>query len=140
MAKNDKYFQNVKEALFKEGFTITKTPLTFRLEGHTYKMDIGAERVIVMAENQKERIAVEIKSFLDKSFINDFHDANGQYNTYTNVLLEKKSDYKLYLAIPDAVYQTGFTDPFITRLCLRNKMSIITFDPHINRIMQWITR
>ena len=88
----------------------------------------------------KEKIAVEVKSFLDKSFINDFHDANGQYNTYTHVLAQAKVDYKLYLAVPDKVYQKHFTDTFITHMCLVNKMSIVTFDPTINRIMQWIKR
>jgi len=143
MARNDKYYPNVVEALFKEGFIVTKAPLTYTLgsNSHTYKIDLAAERTIFIAEkSSKEKIAVEVKSFLDNSFINDFHDANGQYNTYTHVLAEAQADYKLYLAIPEKVYDNHFTDTFITQMCLANKMSIITFDPTINRIIQWIKR
>lgn len=143
MARNDKYFPNVVEALFKEGFTVTKSPLTYTLgsNSHTYKIDLAAERPILIAEkSSKEKIAVEVKSFLDNSFINDFKEANGQYDLYQNVLLEAKADYKLYLAVPEKVYQKHFTDTFIIRVCLVNKMSIITFDPTINRIIQWIKR
>lgn len=141
MARNDKYFPNVVEALFKEGFIVTKTPLSYRLGSHTYKIDLAAERTILIAEKSStERIAVEVKSFLDNSFINDFKEANGQYDIYQKVLSKVKEDYKLYLAVPDKVYKDHFTDPFITDICLTNKMSIITFDPTINRIIQWIKR
>jgi hypothetical protein len=83
---------------------------------------------------------VEIKSFLDKSFINDFHDSVGQYNDYAGVLEYKKIERKLWLAIPHKVYFEHFTDPFITNLVIRNNMSIVTFDPTINRIVQWLPR
>jgi hypothetical protein len=144
MARNDKYFPNVVESLFKEGFIVTKTPLYFTLgsNSHTYKIDLAAERTILIAEKaSKEKIAVEVKSFLDPSFINDFKEASGQYRIYTHVLSAAKADdYKLYLAVPDKVYKDHFTDTFITSVCAADKISIITFDPTINRIMQWIKR
>jgi len=139
MAKNDKYFQNVKEALQKEGW-ITSSPLYLQSDEVVFKIDIFAERVILVAENKKEQIAVEVKSFLNKSFINDFHDCTGQYRNYVTMLNEVKPTCKLWLAVPVDVYKNNFTNPFITRCTIVNNMSIVTFDPNINRIIQWLPR
>ena len=71
MAKNDKYYENVKEALQKEGWIITHSPFRVRIDNKIkFKMDLGAERTLFEFENRKEKIVVEIKSFLDPSFIN----------------------------------------------------------------------
>jgi hypothetical protein len=140
MAKNDKYYENVKEALQKDGWIITHSPFRVRIDHIKFKMDLGAERTLFEFENTKEKIVVEIKSFLDSSFINDFHDCVGQYNDYLGALEYTQVKRKLWLAIPHKVYLDNFMHPFIISQVVRNSMSIVTFDPTINRIIQWIPR
>ena len=62
MAK-DKYHEHVKEALIKDGGTITNDPYYLNLGKVKYEIDLGAEKLIgATKENQK--ILVEVKSFL----------------------------------------------------------------------------
>ena len=72
MAK-DIFHDAVVVALQNEGWTITHDPYTISPgEGIEYKVDLGAERIIVGAERGNEKIAVEIKSFI------------GLYNKYVD--------------------------------------------------------
>lgn len=52
----------VKNALVKDGWTVTHDPLTLRLDGLKLFVDLGAERVLA-AEKGARRIVVEIKTF-----------------------------------------------------------------------------
>ena len=74
MAKKDKYHEQVKEALIKEGWEITHDPYKVKLGSPTLKIDLGAEKLIA-AKKGKEKIAVEIKSFISPSFFTDFYAA-----------------------------------------------------------------
>ena len=49
-------------------------------------MDIAAEKSIA-AEKQGQKILVEVKSFLSRSFINDLEQAVGQYVVNTEIIL-----------------------------------------------------
>ncbi len=72
----------VREALEKEGWTITNDPyLIRRLNRKPFEVDLGAEKFIA-AERGSDLIAVEIKSFLGSSMTYDFHAAFGQYGVY----------------------------------------------------------
>jgi XisH protein len=78
MAK-DVFHQQVKNALIKDGWIITNDPLTIRIsEAVKVQIDLAAENAIA-AERGIEKIAVEIKSFIAGSDINEFHTALGQY-------------------------------------------------------------
>ena len=61
MAK-DKFHQQVREALEKEGWTITHDPYKIMIGRRRGYIDLGAE--IIGAEKGDQIIAVEIKSFL----------------------------------------------------------------------------
>jgi hypothetical protein len=139
MARDDKFFHNVKEALQKDGW-ITTDPFTLRNGNVTFHMDIAAEKVILLAENKKEQIIVEVKSFAGKSFINEFHRSIGQHRNYGLMLKTNNIARKLYLAIPEDIYKNKFAEPFIMEATIANNMSIVTYDPTINRIIQWLPR
>lgn len=62
----DKYRDAVRNALEKDGWTITDDPLHLVWGKKDMYVDLGAERVLA-AENQGRRIAVEVKSFLGVS-------------------------------------------------------------------------
>lgn len=63
MPAKDLYHEAVKNALIKDGWTITHDPLRLRLRrGKSLFVDLGAERLLA-AERGAEKIAVEVKSF-----------------------------------------------------------------------------
>ncbi len=71
-------------------------------------MDLGAEQFIA-AERGKEKIAVEIKSFIRESMVSEFHTAAGQFINYRLALSELEPERVLYLAIPNDAYETFFS-------------------------------
>ncbi|NJR73799.1 MAG: fatty-acid oxidation protein subunit alpha [Scytonema sp. CRU_2_7] len=110
MAK-DVFHQQVKNALIKDGWSITHDPLTIRIsEAVKLQIDLAAESAIA-AERDSEKIAVEIKSFIGDSDISAFHTALGQYLNYYQALEEQEPDRIVYLAIPSETYQDFFSFP-----------------------------
>ncbi|TAF18003.1 MAG: fatty-acid oxidation protein subunit alpha, partial [Nostocales cyanobacterium] len=77
MSAKDIFHEAVKTALQKEQWLITDDPLQFKFGNVKFKIDLGAEKVIA-AERENEKIAVEIKSFINPSAITDFYAALGQ--------------------------------------------------------------
>jgi hypothetical protein len=84
MAK-DKFHYSVKEALIKDGWGITSDPLAVSIGISTIEIDLAAE-LAIGAENDGYKIAVEVKSFISKSPISEFHMAMGQYGDYREAL------------------------------------------------------
>ena len=74
MAAKDIYHDDVRSALVKDAWTITDDPFRLRWGKKDYYVDLGAERVIA-AEKPERHIAVEIKSFLGPSMVDDMEKA-----------------------------------------------------------------
>jgi XisH protein len=55
-----------REALEKEGWTITHDPYLVKLKGRAHEVDLAAEQ-LVAAEKDAVKIAVEVKSFVSQS-------------------------------------------------------------------------
>jgi hypothetical protein len=87
----DLFHDAVRQGLEKEQWIITDDPLELEWEEVAVKIDLGAERLIA-AERDREKIAVEIKSFIGTSAINDFHTALGQFLNYRIMLEVKEPD------------------------------------------------
>jgi hypothetical protein len=137
MAK-DVFHQQVKNALIKDGWTITHDPLTIRIsEAVKLQIDLAAESAIA-AERDSEKIAVEIKSFVGDSDISAFHTALGQYLNYCQALEEQEPDRIVYLAIPSETYQDFFQFPFIQRALRRYQVKLMIYDPKLEEVNQWI--
>jgi hypothetical protein len=81
MSAKDIFHETVKKALQKEQWVITADPLKFKYGNVNFQIDLGAEKVLA-AERQGEKIAVEIKSFLNPSAVTDFYAALGQFLSY----------------------------------------------------------
>jgi sugar/nucleoside kinase (ribokinase family) len=100
--------------------------LRFGLETR-YFIDLAAERLIA-AERGSEKIAVEVKSFLETSKTHDFHNALGQYLNYRVALQLKFPEHKLYLAVPNDVFN-DFMRREIVQITLRTyQVHLIAFD------------
>ena len=81
MPARDFYHDKVRNALIKDGWTITHDPYSMKLGSADLFVDLGAEKIIA-AEKGSDKIAVEIKSFLGKSIIAQTQDAIGQFIMY----------------------------------------------------------
>lgn len=137
MSAKDIFHEAVKLALQKEQWLITDDPLRFKFGNVNFQVDLGAER-LVAAERAGEKIAVEIKSFLNPSAITDFYSALGQFLSYRLALESTAPERILYLAVPVDVYQTFFQYEFTQTAIQRYQVLIIVYDPADEVIVQWI--
>lgn len=135
MAK-DLFHQAVKRALIKEGWNITSDPLTIRIDRIKLEIDLAAERVLA-AEKKGEKIAVEIKSFINPSAINDFHTALGQFLNYRLALQITDPSRELYLAVPIDIFNTFFQERFSQLAIQQYDLKFIAYDPNSEEIVQW---
>ena len=138
MSARDLFHQAVRNALEKEGWIITDDPLEVELDDITFKIDLGAERLIA-AEKGEEKIAVEIKSFASNSAISEFHTALGQLLNYQTMLEETESERKLYLAVPEDAYTSFFQTRFAKITIKKYQLKIIVYNTDKEVIIQWPT-
>lgn len=135
MAK-DTYHYQVKEALEKEGWIITHDPYKIMIGRRRGYIDLGAE--LIGAEKDDEKIAIEIKSFIGVSDLDQFEDALGQFLIYLFALKKIEEDRILYLAIPREFYENFFSDPFFVELSAFYKVKIVVYDEEKSIIKEWI--
>ncbi|TVQ44640.1 MAG: fatty-acid synthase [Gloeocapsa sp. DLM2.Bin57] len=137
MPAKDIYHDTVKNALIKDGWTITDDPLKLTIGSRSLYIDLGAEKLIG-AQKGAQKIAVEIKSFISPSPIKDLENALGQYILYQNILQTIDVERMLYLAIREEVYNDLFTEP-IGQLLLNNKqIKLIIFNSDKQELKAWI--
>ena len=134
----DIFHNIVKEALIKVGWTVTDDTLVLlsKVDGGL-ETDLGAEKMLI-AEKGLTKIAVEVKSFLNPSPINDFHTALGQYETYLDVLEMKQIDRIMYLAMPHDTHTLLSTKEYFRYIINKRKVKFILFDPETITIKEWI--
>jgi len=137
MPAKDRYHENVKNALIKDGWTITDDPLHLKYGKKDMYVDLGAERLIA-AEKQGQRIAIEVKSFASVSDLTDLEQALGQYLTYRSVMTRTNQDRSLYLAVRDEVYADLSDEPIAKILVEDYKINIVVFKPAEEIIFRWI--
>lgn len=132
----DLYHNAAKQALIKDGWTITHDPLHLRWGRKDMYVDLGAKRLII-AERSEQKIAVEVKSFLGLSEMQSFRDAVGQFAIYRAVLRRTYPDFILYLAIRDVIYTSFFEEPIGQILIEDENLKLIIFDAEKEEILQW---
>lgn len=103
MPAKDLYYDAVKSALIKDSWTILADPYLIKYKDIDLYADLAAERPISV-EREGQKIVVEIKSFVGRSLMTDFHLAVGQYKVYQTLLQETVPECDLYLAIDDITY------------------------------------
>ena len=137
MSARDKYHNQVRNALIKDGWTITDDPLRLEWGRKDAYVDLGTEQ-IVGAEKEQRKIAVEIRTFLGTSEVRDLENAYGQYMLYQDILEEVQPDRLVYLAVTEAKYAEVFEDSFGRLLLNKKRIRLIVFDPEADNIQQWI--
>ena len=136
MVARDRFHDAVKLALEKDGWRITDDPLSFRFGGIDVHIDLAAERLIA-AERKGEKIAVEVKSFLEASVVSAFHTALGQFMNYRAILRRKEPERALYLAVPTIIYDDFFQRKFTQIVIEDYQLSFIVYDVVTEEIVLW---
>ncbi|WP_199303251.1 XisH family protein [Oscillatoria sp. FACHB-1406] len=136
MAK-DVYHDTVKKALEKDGWTITDELFRLTIGSRSVYIDFSAEKFIV-AEREGRKIAVEVKSFLNPSPVNDLENALGQYILYRDGLKRSQPDRVLYLAIPAEVYLDFFQEEIAQMVIEEQHLKLITFNAKTAEVAEWI--
>lgn len=132
----DKYHSLVRGLLEEEGWVITHDPLYVKTALGKVEVDLGAERLIG-AERQGKKIAVEIKSFIGHSKLQDLYKALGQFIFYLPALKRQEPDRDLYLAIPQTAYDFFFQDPIAEEIIATNQLKLIVYHIRQSKIISW---
>lgn len=133
----DKFHYQFKKALENEGWKITDDPLSFKIGKIQVQIDLGAERLIA-AEKGSEKIAIEIKTFGNVSFITALYEAIGRYIIYRNVLKIMQPERVLYLAAPKGVYEDFFEESVLKKTMEEENFRLIVYNPETQNITKWI--
>lgn len=136
MSAKDVFHQAVRSALEKDGWQITHDPLSIKIDGLEFRIDLGAQRVLA-AQKQGQKIAIEVKSFVSRSELSDFHGALGQTLNYRSALRKKMPDRILYLAVPLTVYRSLFSVQFIQEVVFEHQIKLLVFDSIQEEIVLW---
>ncbi|MDQ2097517.1 MAG: element excision factor XisH family protein [Tychonema bourrellyi B0820] len=137
MPAKDIYYNNVRTALEKDGWTITNDPLPLKIGKRTLSVDLGAEKLFA-AEKQGRKIAVKVKSLVSVSPVYDLEEAVGQYIVYEDILEQSEPERIIYLAIRAEVYGEIFSEPIGQVLLDKKRFKLIVFDSLKETIVRWI--
>jgi len=132
----DLFHQVVKDALTKDGWNITHDPFPVDYGDVQMQIDLGAERLLA-ATKDAEKIAVEIKSFVNPSSISEFHTAVGQYLNYRRALRAQEPSRVLYLAVPSQTYHEFFRLRFIQEGVEEYQIYLLVYDVEERSIVKW---
>ncbi|MBF2089142.1 MAG: XisH family protein [Synechococcales cyanobacterium K44_A2020_017] len=132
----DLFHESVKTALIKEGWTITKDPLTIRIDRVKLEIDLAAEKVFA-AERDGQKIAIEVKGFIQPSVISDFHTALGQFLNYRLALEMTDPDRILYLAVPEDISNNFFQERFVQAAIKSYVLKLLVYNPSKEEIILW---
>ncbi|MFB2918733.1 XisH family protein [Aerosakkonema sp. BLCC-F2] len=136
VSARDIFHAAVKKALEKEQWIVTHDPLIVKFGKDKVSIDLGAERIIA-AEKAGEKIAIEIKSFLNESELYDYHAALGQFLNYRLALQFSEPDRTLYLAISLETYRSLFSRDLTRASVQQYQVKLIVYDPINEVIVQW---
>lgn len=137
MAK-DKIHGAVKNALIKDGWTITSDPYTIKTADFNLEADLAVDHPIG-AERDGKKIVVEVKSFVGRSLITEFYGALGQYLTYEELIQTVEPDRKLFLTVSDLIFNDFFQLETIKRISQKDRLAILVVNTATEEVVQWIS-
>ena len=136
MAKKDKYHEQVKRALIKDGLTITHDPYKVKWGSPTFQVDLGAEKLLA-AEKGTKKIAVEVKSFINPSFFTAFYEAVGKFSSYQEAIENREPDRELFVGVPRKIFDSYFEELVVKAVVKKSNMHLVIYDPEEEIIVQW---
>ncbi len=137
MPQHDLHHDAVKNALVKDGWTVTHDPFTIKLDDLKLYVDLAAEKPVLL-NDPLQTIAIEIKVFGGLSFITEFEKAVGQYRIYHQFLEELFPERILYLAVALSAFEESFQLPSIQAIVRKQEIRLLIFNAETEEILQWI--
>lgn len=135
MAFDDCHDQ-VVNALEKAGWQITEESYYIRYQGFEVFPDIKARQTNGKTD---EIIVVEVKCFADeRHYRDDVYRSVGQYLIYRNILRLKRSNAKIYLALPSFAYDLLFINLVVEETLKESNISLLVVDIEAEEIVRWI--
>lgn len=136
MTARDTIHDAVRDALVKDGWSITADPFKIEYGGVRLYADLAADRPLA-AERQGREIVVEVKSFLGASPIHDLELALGQYQLYRTLLELMGVRRELFLAVPVTAHSGIFARPAIREVLDRSGVALLVVDPETREVVTW---
>lgn len=137
MPKLDIIHGAVKNAIMKDGWTITDDPFIIEYKKTKLYADLAAERPIA-AERGGQKIVVEVKSFVGTSKLQDLKEALGQYDIYLYLLEVTEPDRRLFVVVSEKAYKEFFSQETIQLIINRHGLPLIVVNVEKEEIVQWI--
>ena len=132
MPARDLYHGAIRNALVKDGWTITDDPLHIKCGKKNMFVALGAER-------GQEKIAVEIKGFGNSCEMRSLQFALGQSLIYGAVLAQQEPNRVFYLAVPQNVMAIFFHGQLSQLLMDDVGVHVIAFDPSEQKVVAWMS-
>ena len=136
MPRKDKDHHIVREALEKDGWTITHDPYRMEMGKVELVADLGAEKLIA-AERGLEKIVVEIKTFQRMSVISAFHEAVGQFRNYRRLLRRTDTSRALFLAVSEETFNFFMSEEFYKMAIEEDEISIVVYSKSSISVVKW---
>src|SRR5262245_30241154 len=141
MPARDIYHNAVKAALIADGWRVTHDPYRIEYGGKDAYVDLGAEReardIVLAAERDATRIAIEIKTFTGPSVLADLQQALGQYLLYRSWMRRVEPERMLYLAVDTETAVGVFDAAFGQIVAEEAQVRLVVIDMLAERIVAW---
>nr|CAA9282515.1 hypothetical protein AVDCRST_MAG63-3676 [uncultured Armatimonadetes bacterium] len=137
MPRKDQIHDAVRNALLKDGWTITDDPFRIVYEDADVYADLRIVKTEAGASIQRA-LVIEIKSFIGYSPLHNLEIALGQYELYRIYLESVAPDDKLYLAVSATTYAEQFTRPAFTVVLQEKRLPLLVVDTGREEVVRWI--
>ena len=137
MPRKDQIHEAVKNALIKDGWTITDDPYRIEYEEADVYADLRIEKGNAGGEAQRV-LVIEIKEFTGVSPMHRLEQALGQYQVYRSYLRQIAPEEQLYLAVDKASYDPLFSRKSFLRIVEDYRLALLVVDVPNEEITQWI--
>lgn len=127
----------VRNALVKDGWTVTDEPFRIVYEEFELFADLAVGRAPVIAEKYGRKIVVGVKTFGGRSFVKDFQHALGQYIMYRDLMELTCPGYELCLGISEFVHEEFFSQKAAMTIVRRHKLRFVIVDIGKEEIVKW---
>jgi len=138
MPRKDRIHEAVKNALVKDGWTITDDPYRIVYDDADVYADLRIVKTQGDAAVEQRALVIEIKSFSGASPLHSLENALGQYELYRIYLKRVAPADKLYLAISRATYAEQFVRPAFTIVIEEKNLPVLVVDTEREEVVQWI--
>ncbi|MBT9317546.1 element excision factor XisH family protein [Leptothoe spongobia] len=147
MPQRDTIHGVVRQALIKDGWTITDDPYVISYGERFLFVDLAATELgqfngfqsqFIGASQGNSQIAVEIKSFRGQSAISDLEQAIGQYVLYRLLLNQIDPERRLYLAVGNPDYDQILSEPIGELVIHELPLNLLVVNLETAEVQQWI--